>query len=140
GKKTGAMQVAIVAGDDEISVAPVTIVPRLDISLVEAAVTSPAYVHAANQSKINLTERPAVMAFGSTVDLQLRFNKPLAADQPVEILSTRPGMKLAGMRWDRPAPDVAIAHFPADQSFRFTVHATDTDNFRNVGAAEYELI
>ena len=140
GKKTGAMQVAVVAGDDEIALAPVTIVPRLDLSLVQADVTSPAYVHAANQTKVNLTERPAVMAFGSTVDLQLRFNKPLAAQTPVEITPTHPGTKLSAITWDRPAPDVAVAHFPADQSFRFTVHATDTDNFRNIGAAEYELI
>jgi len=140
GKKTGAMQVAVIAGDDEIALAPVTIVPRLDLSLVQADITAPAYVHASNQAKINLTERPAVMPFGSTIDLQLRFNKPLAAGAPVEITPTRPDQKIASIQWDRPSPDVAIAHFPADQSFRFTVHATDTDNFRNIGAAEYELI
>src|SRR6185369_13903926 len=68
GKKTGAMQVAVFAGDDEVALAPVTIVPRLDLSLVQADITPPAYVHAINQAKINLTERPAVMPFGSTID------------------------------------------------------------------------
>jgi hypothetical protein len=140
GHKTSAMQIAVEAGDDSLVLAPVTIVPRLDLASIEADITSPAYVHAAGQSKVNLTERPAVMAYGSAVDIQLHFNKPLASEAPVDILPTNPSLKLAPIQWDRPAADLAVAHLPAEQSFRFTVHATDTDSFHNLGAAEYELI
>ena len=140
GRKTGAMQIEVAAGDDEIALAPLTIVPRLDLAGIEASVTAPAYVRASSQSRINLTERPAVMAYGSTVDLALHFNKPLAKNAPVDIQPTNPGMKLLGVTWDRPSPETAVAHFPADASFRFTVHATDEDNFKNLGAAEFEMI
>ena len=139
-QKNASMQIAVEAGDDNLTFSPVTIVPRLDVAGIDAAITSPAYVRAAGQTKVNLIERPAVMAFGSQIDLQLRFNKPLASQAPVELLPTNPNVKLAPIQWDRPAPDTAIAHLPAEQSFRFTVHAVDTDNFRNIGAAEYELI
>ncbi|HSZ56808.1 MAG TPA: hypothetical protein VK797_14160 [Tepidisphaeraceae bacterium] len=140
GRSTSAMQIAIEAGDDDLALSPVTIVPRLDLASIEADITSPAYVHANGQQKVNLTERPAVMAYGSTVDVQLHFNKPLAPNAPVDIVPTNPSLKLAPIQWDRPDADLAVAHLPAEQSFRFTVHATDTDNFHNLGAAEYELI
>jgi hypothetical protein len=140
GKNLGNMQVQIEAGDDEKVLQPITIVPRLDLTLVEAAVTAPAYVHAAAQARVNLAERPAVMAVGSTVDLELHFNKPLSASQPIAITPIGKNIKLAQIKWDRPSGTVAIGHFPAEASFSFTVHATDTDNFRNIGAAEYEFI
>jgi hypothetical protein len=140
GKTLGSMQVQIEAGDDEHLLQPITIVPRLDVSLVEAGITAPAYVHAAEQGKVNLSERPAVMAVGSSVDLAIHFNKPLSTGQNVEITPANPAIKLPEIKWDRPAANVAVAHLPATESYRFTIHATDTDNFRNVGAAEYEFI
>ena len=140
GKLVGEMQVAVEAGDDSKALQPITIVPRLDLASVEADITVPAYVRASAPNRVALGERPAVMPYGSTVDLQLRFNKPLAADKPVEIIPIKPGLTIGQLHWDRPAPDLAIAHFPAEESFRFTVHAIDTDNFRNTGAAEYEMI
>ena len=140
GKTTGSMQVQLEAGDDDMSLRPITIVPRLDLSSAEAQVTPPAYVRASRPDRINLAERPAVMALGSDVALQLQFNKPLAVDKPVELAPTNPKSKLPEMKWDRPASNIAVAHFPAAESFRFSVHAMDTDNFRNVGATEYELI
>jgi hypothetical protein len=140
GKSVGNMEVQVEAGDDQAALAPITIVPRLDLSFVQADVIAPAYVRAAEHSKVNLAERPAVMALGSNVDLELRFNKPLAVDKPIEITPATAKVSLPPIQWDRPSPNVAIAHLPATESFRFTVHATDTDTFRNVGAAEYEFI
>lgn len=140
GKNLGNMQVQIEAGDDTQALAPITIVPRLDVTLVQASITPPAYVHAAEQARINLAERPAVMAVGSTVALELRFNKPLALGREVELTPANPGVKLPQIHWDHPSSSIAIAHLPATESFRFTVHAIDTDYFRNVGAAEYEFI
>jgi len=140
GKNLGNMQVQIEAGDDQQSLLPITIVPRLDVTLVQASVTPPAYVHAAEQARVNLAERPAVMAVGSTIDLELRFNKPLALGREVELTPVNPAVKLPPIQWDHPSSSSAIAHLPATESFRFTVHATDTDYFHNVGAAEYEFI
>jgi hypothetical protein len=140
GKNLGSMQVQLESGDDQQSLQPITIVPRLDLMLVQAGVTPPAYVHAAEQAKINLAERPAVMAVGSGIDLELHFNKPLAEGRPVELTPVNPAVKLPRVSWDRPSSNVAIAHLPAMESLRFTVHATDTDYFHNVGAAEYEFI
>ncbi|HSU66068.1 MAG TPA: DUF4175 family protein, partial [Tepidisphaeraceae bacterium] len=140
GKNLGTMQVQVEAGDDEHSLSPITIVPRLDLTSIEAGITSPAYVRAADQTRVNLAERPAVMAVGSTIDLTLRFNKPLAFGREIEIKAVNSAVKLPAVTWDHPSASTAVAHFPATESFRFTVHATDTDNFRNVGAAEYEFI
>jgi hypothetical protein len=140
GKTLGNMQVEIEAGDDQHMLPNIAIVPRLDVTLVEADVLAPAYVHAPDRAKVNLTERPAVMALGSTVDLGLRFNKPLAKDSAIEITPVNHAIKLPAIKWDRPADNIAIAHLPATESYRFTVHATDTDGFKNIGAAEYEFI
>lgn len=140
GKDLGNMQVQIQAGDDEHALQPITIVPRLDVTAVGAAITPPAYVRAHEQAKINLAERPAVMAVGSNVDLELHFNKPLAANSEVVLTPVNPAVKLPAIRWDHPSASAAVAHLPATESFRFTVHATDTDSFHNIGAAEYEFI
>ena len=140
GKNQGSMQVQIEAGDDEQSLVPITIVPRLDVTLVQAGVMPPAYVHAGEQAKINLAERPAVMAVGSNIELELHFNKPLAQSRAVELTPVNAAVRLPAIQWDHPSSTVAIAHMPATESFRFTVHATDTDYFHNVGAAEYEFI
>jgi hypothetical protein len=140
GKNLGSMQVQIEAGDDDQALQPITIVPRLDVTAVQAAITPPAYVRAQSQLKVNLAERPAVMAVGSNVDLELRFNKPLATGSEVVLTPVNPAVKLPQVRWDHPSASTAIAHLPASESFRFTVHATDTDTFHNIGAAEYEFI
>ena len=140
GKSTGTMQVQLEAGDDDKALPLITIVPRLDLSLAEAQITPPEYVHAPRATRVNLAERPAVMALGSTVALELRFNKPLAKDKPVELVPTNPKVRLSAISWDRAAADLAVARFPASESFHFAVHATDTDGFRNAGAAEYEFI
>jgi hypothetical protein len=140
GKNLGNMQVQIEAGDDEHALLPITIVPRLDVTAVQASITAPAYVRAHEQAKINLAERPAVMAVGSTIDLELRFNKPLALAPEVSLTPVNPAVKLPPIQWDHPSSSTAIAHLPATESFRFTVHATDTDTFHNIGAAEYEFI
>ena len=103
GKNLGSMEVQIEAGDDQQSLVPITIVPRLDVTLVEAGVTPPAYVHAAQQAKINLAEHPAVMALGSNVDLELHFNKPLALGREVELTPVNPAIKLPPIQWDHPS-------------------------------------
>ena len=140
GQKTGSLQVQIEAGDDQQALNPITIVPRLDLTLAQAGITAPAYVHAAEQAKVNLAERPAVMAVGSSIDLELRFNKPLAGGKEVELTPVNPKIKLPAISWSHPSDSSVVAHFPATDSFRFTVHAIDTDNFSNIGATEYELI
>ena len=139
-KTLGNMQVQLEAGDDQVMLPAIAIVPRLDLTLAQADITPPPYVHASEGSKVNLTDRPAVMALGSDVTLELHFNKSLASGAPIELLPTKPGQKMPAMTWNRPAENVAVARFPAAESVRFTVHATDADHFRNTGATEYELI
>ena len=84
-QNTGTLDVRVAAGDDEVELPKVTLVPRLDVSRIEAHVTPPPYAGPA-VTAVNLAERPATMAVGSQVDLKIEFNKPLAAASPVLIV------------------------------------------------------
>jgi hypothetical protein len=140
GHKDASLQVKLEAGDDEVAFNPIAVVPRLEVARVDVDITPPAYVQPSVPSTVNLTERPAIMAYGSQVGLRLNFNKPLKDSEPVEIRPVKEGLKLPAITWERSAAGVAVARFQAEQSFRFTVRATDTDGFRNSGAEEYELL
>src|SRR5688572_26686346 len=64
------------SGDDQVNLAPVTVVPRLAIQAVQALVTPPPYVSNRSTTTVDLTLAPAVMAAGSDVALRVTFNKP----------------------------------------------------------------
>ncbi|HZL36978.1 MAG TPA: DUF4175 family protein [Tepidisphaeraceae bacterium] len=140
GHKSASLQVRLEAGDDEMSLAPVAVVPRLEVAGVSAAVTPPAYVQPSVATNINLADRPAVMAYGSQVVVRIAFNKTLKESAPVELKPAKEGQKLPPIKWDRATPGVAIAHFQADAPLRFGIKGTDTDGFQNAGGEEYELI
>ncbi|MDB5304537.1 MAG: hypothetical protein JWM97_2086, partial [Phycisphaerales bacterium] len=140
GHKDASLQVKLESGDDEVALKPIAVVPRLEVARVDADVTPPAYVQPSVPSSVNLSERPALMAYGSQVGLRLNFNKPLKENEPVEIRPVKEGQKIPAITWERSASGTAIARFQAEQSFRFTVRATDTDGFRNAGGEEYELL
>ncbi len=152
-KTAGSLQIKIRAGDDEMLLEPVAIVPRLDVAHIEARITPPAYA-GRDVSTVVLSERPAVLAAGATVDLVIDFNKPLDMAQPVDLAlvtaaepakqppTTRPAEEPRPLAviWERPLANRATAHLAPGHSLRFNVHATDTDNFQNTNGQEYELI
>ncbi|HWE93478.1 MAG TPA: DUF4175 family protein [Tepidisphaeraceae bacterium] len=140
GHKDASLQVKLEAGDDAVALNPIAVVPRLEVARVDADVTPPPYVQPAVASSVNLAERPAIMAYGSQVGVRINFNKPLKPDAPIEIRPVKEGQKLPAMTWDRSVAGTAVAHFQAEQSFRFSVKATDTDGFHNAGGEEYELL
>lgn len=141
-QNSGVLDIRVQAGDDELELPKVTLVPRLDVSRVEARVTPPPY---AGQvvTAVNLTERPATMAVGSQVELRIEFNKPLQAAgnaQPVLLVPSKADQKAPRVEWKRDGDHVAVAHFQAAESMRFTVRATDVDGFENTAAQEYDLL
>ena len=137
---TGTLDIKVAAGDDAVELPKVTLVPRLDVSRIEARVTPPPYA-GPTVTAINLSERPATMAVGSQVDLKIEFNKALAQGEPVLIVPSKAEQKAPAMQWRREAGNaVAIGHFQAGQSIRFTVRATDADGFENSGTQEFDLL
>jgi hypothetical protein len=147
-EKSANIDVRVTSGDDQLS-RPIIVVPKLEIAAVQAGITPPAYVQPQRQTAVDLSQRPAVAVTGSDVVLKFSFNKELAAGVPVEL---RPVKDPNAPDADKPAPlpkiawdtdaiaGTAVAHFQADGSFRFTVHAIDTDKFTNVGSEEYQVI
>lgn len=138
-KNAGNLQIRMVAGDDTKEIAPVAIVPRLDISRIVANVTAPAYAGSA-KSSVNLAERAAVMPVGAGVELRVAFNKPLDSSHHVTLVPAEPSMKAPEVKWDLSGGSVASGTFEAGQSFRFSVGARDQDGFENTAAQQYELI
>ena len=140
---SGRLDIRLEAGDDEKLLPPVTLVPRLDVTRVEARITPPPY---AGQSvtAVNLGERPAQTAVGSTVDLAISFNKPLAQPRdkvlPVRLEPSKADQKSPEIVWRLEGNCVAVGTFKAAESVRFTVRATDVDGFENTGTQEFDLV
>ncbi len=139
-KNSGRIAVRLEAGDDTKELAPITVVPRLDLARVDADVLPPAYVKPRQQTTINLSERPAVVAVGSDLALRMYFNKPLVSGKAVELIPAA-GQKIpADIKWEASGNQLAAAQFQAADSFRFTVRATDMDGFQNAAGEEFEVI
>jgi hypothetical protein len=147
-QKSANIDVRITSGDDQLN-KPITVVPKLEIAAVQAGITPPAYVQPQRETAVDLGQRPAVAVTGSQVALKFSFNKDLAAGVQVELRPVKDpnapdsdkAAPLPKIAWDtNAAAGTAVAHFQADGSFRFTVHATDTDKFTNVGSEEYQVI
>ena len=141
-QQAGTLEMRVEAGDDEKVLPKVTMVPRLDVTNVEARVTPPPYAQAA-VTAVNLGDRPATMAVGSSVDLAITFNKPLAISPnlaPARLIPSNPEQKGPEVSWRTEGNAVAVGTFRAGGSMRFTVRATDADGFENTGTQEYDLI
>jgi hypothetical protein len=143
GKNAGRIEIKLQSGDDQRELAPIAIVPRLDIASVDADVLPPTYVKPRRQSTVNLADRPAVVGVGSDVALRFTFNKPLDAAKPIEL---RPavGEKLpasvSAIVWEHPSPSVAVARLQAVDGLHFSIRATDQDGFENNSGAEYQIV
>jgi hypothetical protein len=145
------LKVWLKAGDDQKNLAPVTVVRRLAITAVQAAITPPAYAKLPS-TPVDLTQRPATIVQGSKVVLQVQFNKPLAEGnsvslEPIEAPTTAPSPVVGPMIWriDNSTSAaaggwIATATMSPDRSMRFHVRATDADGFSNNALEEYELI
>ncbi|MGA2497566.1 MAG: hypothetical protein ABSH20_07480 [Tepidisphaeraceae bacterium] len=127
------------AGDDQTLPREVTVVERLSIQSVQARITPPAYAKQ-EAGSANLTESPATVVYGCTIELSIVFNNPLAADKPVELLSVKPDEPLPNVEWARANGSSPIGRFTALNSIRFRVRAQDTDHFENAGIEEFEIL
>jgi hypothetical protein len=138
----GVMRIMIKSGDDEVRMQDITIVPRLMIKSATATITPPEYVSGAvPPTTFDLAKGPALMPVGATVQLDVKFNKPLAG-APSEV---RIDPIDAAAHGPQIASSVALAdgvshRWLARESMRFHIRASDTDGFSNLGLEEYELI
>jgi hypothetical protein len=140
GASKGDMKIRIAAGDDEMSVKPITILPRLAVTKVEAIVTPPKYVgDGKTPHAVNLTTGPAIMPVGSDIALLVSFNKPLAAAEGIKLVPVSEDMKLPQIAWES-KDQAVVGRWNATDSLRFHVLATDGDGFKNSGIEEYEVI
>jgi hypothetical protein len=141
------LKVWVRAGDDEKSIAPITVVPRLAIERVEAVVTPPAY---AGQTAVttNLSTSPVLTVGGANVELRVAFNKALAGPdrvrlEPVATFEGKPGPKAQALKpseWALSNGTLAVGRWPVESSMRFHIRATDSDGFENSALEEYEVI
>ncbi|MFI5379891.1 MAG: hypothetical protein ACHRHE_11380 [Tepidisphaerales bacterium] len=126
------------AGDDQTEPHNITVVERLAIQSVVAKITPPAYAKQ-EAGSANLTESQATVVYGSSIELSIAFNKPLAAEKPVELESVKPDQPLPNVDWARANPTSPIGKFVALNSIRFRVSAEDTDHFKNTGLEDFEI-
>ena len=136
--KGSAMSVWMKAGDDSTEPRAINVVQRLAIRNVNLKITPPAYAKM-EPVTVNLGEMPAQVTAGSLLELQVSFNKPLAADKPLRLEAVKPDGKLPTVAWST-SGSAAAGRFMADQSIRFRIRAIDSDYFENPGLEEYEIV
>ncbi|HTL30620.1 MAG TPA: DUF4175 family protein [Tepidisphaeraceae bacterium] len=139
GASAGLMKIWMKSGDDEMVLNDISVVPRLAIKSIEAAITPPSYVTGAQPVTVNLSAAPALAAVGSKVDLRVAFNKPLG-EKDVVIEPVEKDAKAPDVKWTRDGEMAAIGTWLATDSLRFHVRGTDKDNFTNTAFQEFELI
>lgn len=132
------------AGDDRVEIAPITIVQRLAIERVEAAITPPPYAKL-SATVVNLADAPAVVTAGSAVELRVTFTKPLAGNsvtvQPLAAGAVAPVIDWASVKPASAAGSLfAAGVFSPTESIRFHLSATDADGLTNAALEEYEII
>lgn len=134
------LKVSVQAGDDEITLKPITIVPRLAIQEVIAQITPPPYVSRRAPQSINLAAAPATLAEGGDLAIRVVFNKPLGERSLPHIEPTNPDAKLPEILWTSNDARTKVGHLSPRTSMRFHLRATDTDGFSNNAIEEYEVI
>lgn len=133
------MSVWVSAGDDQTQAKSIAVVQRLAISRVEAVITPPSYAKL-EATIVNLSEAPAAVVHGSSVQLRVSFNKPLMPGVPVVLESVKPDAELPQVKWENPSESVALGSLIAGESMRFRIHATDVDDFENPALEEYDIV
>ncbi len=81
---------------------------------------------------------PITVVLGSVVQLSVDFNKELSA-KPVELEMLNGGATIGEQADARADSRRANLTFPAMQSMRFRIRASDTDNFPNASSDEYAI-
>ncbi|MDB5294624.1 MAG: hypothetical protein JWO31_607 [Phycisphaerales bacterium] len=144
GRDLSKLQIVVQAGDDERELAPIAVVPPLEVRQATATVTPPPYSKLP-PAAVNLAERPAVAAAGAEVELTVAFNKALDAAKGVK-LEPADGRAAPKVAWSFPRNGVVSGKFSLsdptfkpEDSFRFVVRATDADGFTNGGTQEYQV-
>lgn len=141
--QSGTLKVWIEAGDDMVDLSPITIVPRLSIRQMTALVVPPEYVPNRQPNEQSLTSAPLIVPEGGTVTLQVRFNKPLAPNTgspPAFLEPVSSDSVLPELQTGLDSPESIHFRFQAQNSFRFRIHATDEDGFRNTALEEYQVV
>jgi hypothetical protein len=133
----GVVKIWMESGDDSHEVAPIKVVQRLSITRVEAVITAPPYANLP-LTHVNLAQNPGLLTFGSKVQLNVVFNKPLDPAHPVTAEIISPKAK-PSITWAAPSGDSDSAAVDAPESFAFHLHATDTDGLTNTAAEEYRF-
>jgi hypothetical protein len=134
----GTLKVWMSAGDDQVNLQPIRIVPRLAIKRIEAQITPPPYVHAP-ASRQEWGEAPVNVTLGSVITLKAIFNKPLdpSASASLELLDAKSKPTVS---WTTPDGNSVTATIDATSSFGFHLHAKDIDGFPNLAAEEFDVV
>ncbi len=133
---SGKVKVWIEAGDDRFDVPPITIVPKLAITHVDAIITPPKYSNLSSTT-VNLREVPAVMTAGANVTMRVQFNKPLNEKKPLILESTKPDVALPQTNIARDGDRTAVITFSPRASAELRVKAVDIDDFTNESNEAY---
>ncbi len=134
----GQITARIEAGDDEETLPPINVVPRLKIEQVTADIAPPPYVSGRQPITTDLARSTAVTADGATITLNIDFNKPLAEGAEVRLIPTNDAAP--EVDWQPTTGTTAIGRWVARETTRFRIAAVDADGFDNAALSEYEII
>jgi hypothetical protein len=139
GSGNGQMTVWFEAGDDATTPKTIAIVQRLEISSAQLIVQPPPYVNEP-PTPVALDTTPATVTYGSTLSIQLTFNKELDSARGAFVSPGEQAGKLPEISWDAPVGSTLMGHWVARESATFQVRAFDRDGFTNTDGTDFQVI
>ena len=111
GHTNAKLQVRVEAGDNDVTLPAVAVVPPLQVRHAEAEITEPAYLNSAVSSPISLPDGKAIAPYGSEVRLRVAYNKPPKG--MVVVTAANASQPLPAGIWETSPEGVATCRFTA---------------------------
>ena len=143
------MKVWIEADDDATEPRELSIVPRLAIQGVRAVVSPPAYALPPGadpkllSQELDLSSGPGIVTYGSSVELQVSFNKNLKDQTSLALIDASAEKNqqtlLSGINQWGGSGSFRSVRFLATQNLAFGIKGTDEHGFENPALEQYQL-
>jgi len=136
----GAMQSWIESGDDELTLPPIELIPRLAVVDARLLITPPAYT-SLSADEVPFKGDQATVWAGSKLVATFIFNKPVSAEAPLSLETVGSEKELAAPSptWDKGDHLKVTATWNADASTRFRLRGRDESGFENAATEEFAI-
>ena len=131
------MKLWIESGDDSYGPIPIELIPRLQVTKVQLAATTPAYCRLEPLS-FDLRTQPATVPLGSKLSLAIAFNRN-ARNIRLEAVGGAGASDIPAIQWTNPSANSTLGIWQAKTSLRFRIRAEDAGGYANPATEEYEL-